>query len=69
MNITIFTVGKIKESYFRDAIREYQKRLSKYCNLRIVEVTDEKTPDHASEALEESIRAKEGERLLKHRHE
>ena len=65
MNITIFTVGKIKESYFRDAIREYQKRLSKYCNLRIVEVTDEKTPDHASEALEESIRAKEGERLLK----
>lgn len=64
MKITILTVGKIKEKYFRDAIAEYQKRLSKYCKLEIVEVADEKTPDHASEVMEESIRQKEGERLL-----
>ncbi len=31
MNITFVTVGKIKEKYFRDAVAEYQKRLSKYC--------------------------------------
>ena len=65
MKITILTVGKIKEKYLRDAIGEYTKRLSKYCKLEIVEVADEKTPDNASEIVEESIRQKEGERLLK----
>lgn len=47
------------------AIEEYQKRLSKYCKLEILEVTDEKTPDTASELEEEEIKRKEGERLLK----
>ena len=65
MKITILTVGKIKEKYLRDAIGEYTKRLSKYCKLEIIEVSDEKTPDNASEVVEESIRQKEGERLLK----
>lgn len=66
MKITIITVGKIKEKYLRDAIAEYTKRLSKYCKLEIIEVADEKTPDHASETVEDMIRAKEGERILKH---
>ena len=66
MKVTILTVGKIKEKYLKDAIDEYSKRLSKYCKLEIVEVTDEKTPDNASEVLEDAIRAKEAERLLKH---
>lgn len=65
MNITFVTVGKIKEKYFRDAVAEYQKRLSKYCKLDIIEVADEKTPDRASEALEDQIRQKEAERILK----
>ncbi|MEE1032228.1 MAG: 23S rRNA (pseudouridine(1915)-N(3))-methyltransferase RlmH [Ruminococcus sp.] len=65
MRITIVTVGKIKEKYLRDAISEYIKRLSKYCKLEIIEVVDEKTPDNASEVVEESIRQKEGERILK----
>lgn len=56
MNITFVTVGKIKEKYFRDAVAEYQKRLSKYCKLEIIEVADEKTPDKASETLEDQIR-------------
>ena len=47
MKISIITVGKIKEKYLRDAIAEYSKRLSKYCKLEIIEVTDEKTPDAA----------------------
>ena len=56
MKITLLTVGKIKEKYLRDAIAEYSKRLSKYCKLEIIEVADEKTPDHASEVVEKSIR-------------
>ena len=66
MKITIITVGKIKEKYLKDAIAEYTKRLSKYCKLEIVEVADEKTPDNASEVVEDSIRSKEAERILKY---
>ncbi len=66
MKITIITVGKVKESYFRGAIEEYSKRLSKYCKLEIVEVADEKTPDKASETEEAQIKAKEAERIMKH---
>lgn len=66
MKITVITVGKIKEKYLKDAIAEYSKRLSKYCKLEIVEVADEKTPDNASEVVEESIRSKEAERILKY---
>lgn len=66
MKITVITVGKIKEKYLRDAIAEYSKRLSRYCKLEIIEVADEKTPDQASETVEENIRTKEGERILKY---
>lgn len=66
MKITLITVGKIKEKYLKDAIAEYSKRLGRYCKLEIIEVADEKTPDQASETVEEGIRTKEGERILKH---
>ena len=66
MRITIISVGKIKEKYLKDAIAEYSKRLTKYCKLDIVEVADEKTPDQASSAVEEAIRDKEAERIMKH---
>lgn len=66
MKITLITVGKIKEKYLKDAIAEYSKRLSKYCKLEIIEVADEKTPDNASEAMEEIIRVKEAEKILKY---
>ena len=65
MKVTLITVGKIKEKYLKDAIAEYSKRLSKYCKLEILEVANEKTPDCASPAVEEQIRQKEGERILK----
>ena len=65
MKITLITVGKIKERYLRDAIAEYTKRLSKYCKLEMIEVEDEKTPHHASEAVDKAIQDKEGERILK----
>lgn len=66
MKITVITVGKIKEKYLKDAIAEYSKRLSKYCKLEIIEVLDEKTLDNASEVMEDAIRAKEAERILKY---
>lgn len=66
MKITLIAVGKIKEKYLRDAIAEYTKRLSKYCRLEIIEVADEKTPENVSENVENTIRDKEGERILKH---
>lgn len=66
MKITILTVGKIKEKYLKDAISEYQKRLSKYCKLEIVEVADEKTVENASETVEDMIRGKEAQRILKY---
>lgn len=66
MKITIICVGKIKEDFYRKAVSEYEKRLSRYCRLEIIEVLDEKTPDHAGPALEEQIKQKEAERILKH---
>ncbi|GLC30317.1 23S rRNA (pseudouridine(1915)-N(3))-methyltransferase RlmH [Clostridium omnivorum] len=65
MNITLITVGKIKEKYLKDAITEYSKRLSRYCKLEILELQDEKTPDNASEKEELQIKSKEGEAILK----
>ena len=64
MRITIVCVGKVKEKYFTGAIDEYSKRLSRYCKLEIVEVPDEKTPDGASEAMNQQIKEKEGRRIL-----
>ena len=64
MKITIVSVGKIKEAFYRDAIAEYSKRLSAYCKFEIKEVADEKTPDGASAELERQIKDKEGAKLL-----
>lgn len=66
MKISIVCVGKIKEKFYVDAIREYEKRLSRYCKLEICEVADEKTPDKAGEALEEQIKEKEACRMEKY---
>ena len=66
MEIRIVSVGKIKEKYLSAGIAEYAKRLSRYCKLTFCQVPDEKTPDKASETLNQQIKDTEGERLLKH---
>ena len=66
MKITVICVGKIKESFYKNAVSEYEKRIGRYCRLEIIEVQDEKTPDGAGPALEEQIREKEADRILKH---
>ncbi len=65
MNITVITVGKLKETYYKDAVSEYAKRLQKYCRFNIMEVPDEKTPDKASDALNEQIKKKEADGILR----
>ena len=65
MKMTLLAVGKVKEKFYTQAIAEFEKRLSRYCRLDIVEVPMRKTPDGASPGLEEQILQKEGERLLK----
>ena len=48
IHINIVCVGKVKESYLKDAILEYSKRLSKYCKLSFVEIDDEQIPNNLS---------------------
>ena len=63
--IKFIAVGKLKEKYWKDAFSEYAKRLTKYTKLNFIQVQDEKTPDNASETVEEQIRSKEADRILK----
>ena len=65
MKITIICVGKIKEKFYTEAVREYSKRLSRYCTLSITEVADEKTKEQASETEIDMVKDLEGERILK----
>ncbi len=65
MKIKIVCVGKVKEAFFRDAISEYAKRLSKFAEFEIVEVQDEKTAEDMSPSETENTLSKEGERILK----
>ena len=65
MKITIICVGKIKEKFYQEAIKEYSKRLSRYTKLDIVEVADEKTEEQSTEVEINIVKDKEGERILK----
>lgn len=66
MMIKVLCVGKIKEKFYRDAVAEYAKRLTRYCKLSIIEVADEKTPDKCSETETQQILEKEAIRLRTH---
>ena len=66
LNVNIICVGKIKESFFRDAIEEYSKRLNSYCSLNIIELKDEKIPNNPSEKDNQIIKEKEGSNILSH---
>lgn len=64
MQITVISVGKLKEKYLKDGIQEYSKRLSAYCKLQLIELNDEKAPEEMSAAEMEQVKRKEGERIL-----
>ena len=60
----IICVGKLKESYWRDAMGEYMKRLSRFGKYDIVELPDEPEPQSDSPALEEQVKNTEGQKIL-----
>ena len=64
MKVKLITVGKLKEKYLKDGIAEYVKRLGRFTKFESIELTDEKTPDNASEAENKAILDKEGQRIL-----
>lgn len=64
LKINIICVGKIKEKFFRDAINEYSKRLSRFCICNIIEVPDERIPDNLNIHIEELIKSKEGSKII-----
>ncbi|MFS0774542.1 23S rRNA (pseudouridine(1915)-N(3))-methyltransferase RlmH [Neobacillus sp. 3P2-tot-E-2] len=64
MNISIVTVGKLKEKYLKMGIDEYLKRLNAYAKVEVVEVADEKAPEELSESEMIQVKQKEGERIL-----
>ena len=64
MKITILAVGKLKEKYWKQAISEYEKRLSAYSKIEIIEVLEKKAPENMSDKEIEQVKEKEGQRLL-----
>lgn len=64
MRITILAVGKLKEKYLQDGIKEYEKRLRPYCRLDILEVAEEKVPETYSDAEKQQVLEREGKRIL-----
>lgn len=64
LNINIVCIGKIKENYLKEAINEYSKRLTKYCNLKIIELDDEKLPTKMYESNLMEIKRKECKKII-----
>lgn len=64
LNINIICIGKIKENYLKDAISEYSKRLSKFCNLNITELSDEKLPNKINDSIVNEIKNKECNKII-----
>ncbi len=64
LKIQILCVGDLSESFYRDAQKEYIKRLGRYCDISVVCVPDEKAPGNISSAAEEQIKQKECAKML-----
>jgi len=65
MNVDIIAVGKVKETYLTNGIKEYQKRLSHYCNLQIIEVAEQKAPENLSHKEKAQVLEREGNNILR----
>ena len=65
MNINIICIGKLKEKYWQEAVREYSKRLGSYCSLQIIELKESLLRANASAADEEAVKLAEGREILK----
>lgn len=65
MKISVIAVGKLKEKYLKEGIGEYSKRLTRFCELEILEVEDEQAPENLTPAQELQVKRKEAERIQK----
>ena len=61
--VTILCVGKLKEKFYTDAAAEYVKRLSRFCKLEIIELSEERLPDDPSQAQIDAALAREAEAI------
>lgn len=59
LGIRLICVGKLGERFWKDAVREYEKRLAGYCKLEIVELPEQRLPDRPSEGQLQAALAKE----------
>ena len=64
LSIQIICIGKLKENYLKEAITEYSKRLSRFCNLNLVEISDERIPDKINDSIIKDIKQKECKKIL-----
>ncbi|MBQ0079761.1 MAG: 23S rRNA (pseudouridine(1915)-N(3))-methyltransferase RlmH, partial [Eubacterium sp.] len=64
MNINVICIGKLKEKYWQDAIKEYSKRLSRFCTLNIIELKESPLRANPSAADEEAVKVAEGKEIL-----
>lgn len=64
MKVSVICVGKLKEKFYAEAVGEYKKRISRFAELEIIELPDERIPDNASDAEIHSVKQREGERIL-----
>jgi len=64
MRISVISVGKIKETYLQEGIKDYASKISKKIELKLIETPDEKAPENLSQASMEQIKIKEGKRIL-----
>lgn len=65
MKITVIALASLKEKYMRDASVEYEKRLSRYCKLEIIELEPVRLPEKPSEAEISAALKKEAELIIK----
>ena len=66
LHINLICIGKLKETYLKDAIQEYSKRLSKYYSFQIIELPDEKLPDTLNSSIISQIQDIESEKIISH---
>ena len=66
LHINLICIGKLKETYLKEAIQEYSKRLSKYYSFQIIELPDEKLPDTLNSSIISQIQDIESEKIISH---
>ncbi len=64
MNIDIICIGKLKEKYWTEACREYEKRLGRFGKAVVWELPESRLPDNASSAQEQAVKEAEGKSIL-----